>query len=55
MSTSNTKSSAKNVVRSVRMSVELDKRIDDLSKKGLITKNKWIVRTLTREAGLKNV
>jgi predicted DNA-binding protein len=54
MSKSNHGNAVKNVVRSVRMSVELDKRIDDLSKKGLITKNKWIVRTLTREAGLKN-
>jgi predicted HicB family RNase H-like nuclease len=43
----------KKVVRSIRITKELDDRINILAKKGLITKNKWIVRTLTREAGLK--
>jgi hypothetical protein len=46
------KKSIENVVRSVRMTKELDDRIGILADKGLVTKNYWIVRTLTREAGI---
>jgi predicted DNA-binding protein len=43
-----------NTVRfSIVMPIELKERIDILAKKGLIKRNKWIVRTLAREAKLK--
>jgi hypothetical protein len=49
---SRVRKSIENVVRSVRMTKELDGRIGVLADKGLVTKNYWIVRTLTREAGI---
>jgi predicted DNA-binding protein len=49
---SRVRKSIENVVRSVRMTKELDDRIGVLADKGLVTKNYWIVRTLTREAGI---
>jgi predicted DNA-binding protein len=55
LSTHTTNSKATTVVRSLRISLELDKRIDELATKSLITKNAWINRTLIREAGLRNV
>jgi hypothetical protein len=42
------------VILSVRIPVNLSNRIQDLADKGLVTKSAWVVRTLTREAGLKN-
>ena len=39
-----------NVHISIKMPVGLRGRIDTLAQKGLITRNKWIVKALTREA-----
>ena len=41
------------VVVSVKMPIILKVRIDTLARKGITTRNGWIVRTLKREAGLK--
>ena len=40
---------------SIVVSKILRDRIDVLARKGLITRNKWIVRTLTRKARLKRL
>ena len=42
-----------NIVVSVKMPEDLKQRIDDLAKKGLTTRNHWIVRTLSRETKIK--
>ena len=47
------KTTTKSVIRSIRIPVELDERINILARKGLMSKNKWIVKTLKREAAPK--
>jgi len=39
-----------NITVTIKMPVGLRDRIDTLAQKGLITRNRWIVKALTREA-----
>ena len=44
------KTGQRNIVVSIKMPVGLRDRIDTLAQKGLITRNRWIVKALGRDA-----